>query len=337
VYLDFGTAIHAGLQAYYDPLTWDDPEGKKAAALGAFLNSWKGYKANAIRVNGKEILDEHVEMKWKENLKLGHDMLMHYFSWAPSRDTRYRPLYTEIEFEVPIPVPHMFHLPERTRFEPTWEIDHDRCLLYVDKDFVCHRVLYQGKIDLIVQDEAYNEWVIVEHKTAGQLSSTEWLALDEQCGSYIWAILGQLGTRCGGVIYNQLAKKAPHPPKVLKSGSLSVAKNQDTTWELYHKTILDIGQKTEWYQDFLNYLRDNPKEFVRRTEVRRNIQEMDRQGVRILLEAIDMLSNPSIYPAPGPMNCNGCWYINPCIAQQEEGDPQFILENNYHKRESTNA
>jgi hypothetical protein len=292
-------------------------------------------KSNAIKVNGKEILDEHVEEEWKHHLKLGHDMLHHYFVWAPKRDN-FTPVHTEVEFEVPILVPEGFHLPFGQRGKPTWEIDHDRCLLCVDENFTAHRVLYQGRIDLIVVD-AWGRFWVIDHKTTAQLSSTEWLALDEQCGSYIWAIKQELGLSCEGAIYNQLAKRAPHKPRILKSGSLSVAKNQDTTWELFHESVINNGEKLEWYQDYLNYLRDNPKEFVRRTEVRRNPKEMHRQGERILLEAIDMLSDPSIYPTPSAWNCQGCWFKSACIAQQEEGDAQFILENNFHKRTKSNA
>jgi hypothetical protein len=45
-----------------------------------------------------------------------------------------------------------------------------------------------------------------------------------------------------------------------------------------------------------------------------------------------MLNDPSIYPNPSKMACNGCWFYAPCLAKQDGQDAQFILINNYKKR-----
>lgn len=283
--------MHAALQAYYDPLTWNDPSLMRYNARQAFLLSIKEI-GTKVKIGALEFEERFDELK-----ELGLGMLEHYFLWAPSRD-KFKPIYVEIEFEVPIP-----------------GLD---------------GVVYQGRIDLIVEDE-YGYW-LVDHKTTAQLAQTEWLALDDQCSSYAWAIKQQLGLEVRGVIYNELRKKAPRKPSQLRSGALSVNKSQDTTYETYLSTLRELGYKEQAYASILQHLKANPKEFVRRTKVTYNPRTLQIVENRIRAEAITMLGNPSIYPTPSRFNCNGCQFFAPCLAMHEGYDPQHILDEMYDKR-----
>ncbi len=289
--LDFGTAMHAALQAYYNPETWGESPTMQENARRAFLLSIKEI-GMLVKIGALEFEERFDELK-----ALGLGMLEHYFLWAPKHDN-FKPIYVEIEFEVPIP-----HLVG---------------------------VVYQGRIDLIVEDE-FGYW-IVDHKTAAQLAQTEWLALDDQCSSYAWAIKEQLGLQVRGIVYNELRKKAPRKPAVLRSGALSVNKSQDTTYETYLATLRELGYKTKAYSGILQYLKDNPKEFVRRTKVTYNPRTLQIVENRIRAEAVTMLDDPKIYPSPSRFNCNGCSFFAPCLALHEGADPKHILDEMYEKR-----
>lgn len=304
---DFGTAIHAGLEAYYDPALWNDTQPvKNERARQAFKDSMKELQS-LVRVG-----DVEIEMGFAEEMTTGLAMLDQYFSWAPKHDN-WEPRFTEVEFEIECEV-----------FET-----------YLDESGVYRSAmlmpfLYQGRIDLVVEDE-YGYWII-DHKTAKQFSDVQWLWLDDQCGSYAWAIQEKLGLEVRGVIYNQLRKSPPHPPRMLKSGAFSVAKNQDTSFEVYLRTLREHGIDPHYYRDFLLYLKQNPKEYVRRTKVNYTQKKLELIGKRIQKEAKEMINDPAIYPTPSQMNCNGCRFFAPCVAKQEGSDYETILHENYIRR-----
>jgi hypothetical protein len=283
--------MHKALEAYYQPLTWGDQGLMEENTRQAFLNAIKEVGIK-VRVGPLEF-----EERWNELRQLGLDMLDFYFAYAPNHDA-FTPTHVEIEFEVPIPG--------------------------------MSGVVYQGRIDLIAEDE-YGYW-LVDHKTTAQFGDVEWLALDDQCSSYAWAIWIQLGLQVRGVIYNELRKKAPKKPKVLRDGTLSMNKMQDTTYETYLQAIREGGYKESAYQGMLDYLKMNQKQFVRRTKVIFRPETLAVVERRIQLEAREMLSNPSIYPTPSRMNCNGCSFFAPCLALHEGRDPEAILDENYERR-----
>lgn len=281
---DFGTAFHAGMQAYYEPETWGDYDLMKRNAMAAF-------RLSITELRGKaQLLDLELEDEYEEATKTGIAMLEYYFLWAPSRD-KFKPVYVEIEFEVEIP-----GLPG---------------------------VKYQGRIDLIIEDE-FGYW-IVDHKTAAQFASDmSWLYLDDQCSSYAWALQKMLGLEIRGVIYNEVRKSPPKPPNPLQRGGYSRNKQQDTTFEMYLATLRKAGIDPRLYRNFLLYLKQNPKEFVRRKRIEYAPEFLVIVEDRIRKEAIEMLRpDVAIYPTPSKFNCNGCRFFGPCL-QTQEGRPPFL-------------
>jgi len=293
--LDFGTAMHKALEAYYQPATWQSDD-KIANARQAFLEAIKDVQTK-VRIGALEF-----ETRFNELKELGLGMLDNYFMWAPNHDS-FKPVLVEIEFEVPIP-----------------GLDD---------------VVYQGRIDLVVEDD-YGYW-LVDHKTTAQFAQTEWLALDDQCSSYAWAIREQLGLEVRGVIYNELYKKVPHAPRRLARGGFSVAKNQDTSFEVYLAELRKEGYHGKYlrpYLPMLQFLKENPKQFVRRTKVTYRPQTLIIVEDRIRKEAMEMLNAPAIYPTPSRFNCNGCSFFAPCVALHEGSDPDSILDELYERRGS---
>lgn len=281
----FGTAVHKGLEVYYDPDTWTaDRTAVEAMALLAFKNELP---------NTEFLTDD----EYADELKLGAGMLRSYFEFAKVND-KFTPKFVEVKFEVEIPGQDNF---------------------------------YAGRIDMIVEDEFGGLW-IVDHKTAARFDPEEFLVMDEQVTSYCWAIQHKLGIKIEGFIYNELRKDVAHKPDVLKNGTLSKNKQQNTTYELYLTAVQEAGYPINLYSDILEFLQNQGNKFFRRTNVRRSSRELELAGERISLEATDMLSDPAIYPNPD-RHCTYCAFRAPCLARMEGSDYEWILEGNYTQKE----
>ena len=324
--MSFGTAIHSGLEAYYHPDTWHtDAHRKLLLAKIAFYTKWQESRPENV-----EDRDE-----WSADADLGMAMLKGYVE--EYQHEGFTPTHVEIEFEVPILCPtHLINsLPKNfySDITPAVVANH---LYYKGQP-----VMYQGRIDAIWQDEDGRYW-IVDHKTAKKFDDTEWLALDEQCGSYMWAIQQMLGIKIAGVIYNELRKDAPHEPAILKPTKkepgvrLSKDKSQNTTDVIYRATLAKHGLSGVGYEDILTHLREQGNKFFRRTQVHRSQRELQTQGERIFIEAVDMLNDPAIYTNPTKFNCTGCPFFTACIVKQEGGDYSWIIKDQFHTRESSN-
>lgn len=316
--LEFGTDWHEAMAVLYDPDTWHLVKNPKTRSTiletvrQTFIQANKEHQAKYADDHGGYPLE--VEEDFKEREELGIGMLNAYFAWHLGVDD-FTPVRVEVDFDVPIITPS-------------------------GEEFICSchgwPVVYQGRLDGIVQDKFGWYWVL-EHKTAGQLGPTEHLMLDEQTGSYAWAVKQMLGLRVQGVIYNEAVKKVPHKPLELKrrtQGRLfSVNKQQDTTYEIAVEAIAKAGEDLELYDDFLSYLKLQGNKFFRRTQVHRNEHELNDQGLRIYHEACEMLDPNTVpYPNPSRFNCMMCAFRAPCIAMNDGSDYEFLLSEDYRNR-----
>lgn len=323
--LDFGTAIHAGLEVYYDPQRWRQDrlivQQESILAFSECMVDWRR------RLKHSEQW-ETIKSDWESLDQLGRGMLNHFFIWAPKNDFYWEPEKVEIEFEVPIPVRYATIL-------PPFVSDKEGNLLKYEAGSGFLPVVYQGRIDLIVCDKRNGKYYIVDHKTTGQFGSYEHLELDTQVSSYAWAIKKIIGIDIAGVIFQELKKKAPLKPKVLKSGALSRDKSQNTTPELYRQAIAENGLNPAEYIDFLNELESHENEYFRRIQVDRTSMELDIVERHVLNEALDMFGNPRIYPNPNRFNCGSCKFHDPCVMKQDGSDWEYFLNHSllYEKRE----
>lgn len=312
--LDLGTAVHAGLETYYTPETWawaqvGDPRRQvlMMTCISAFKESMRASKSRYIAAKGEP--SEEMEVEYQGLLKLGEGMLWNYFSWAPSADN-FTPIKVEQSFEVPI-------AGISSSFVPVGTV-----------------AVYRGRLDLLVQDE-YGKYWILDHKTTARWSTTEFLELDEQCGSYAWALQQLLGIKIEGIIYNELYKAVPAPPEKLKTKrlgrSFSVSKSAPTTYELYYEALItEYGSVPAEYEEHLDWLKVQPNQFFRRTAIYRSQTELENLGRQIALEAGEML-NPDlpIYPNPSRYGCSFCAFRTPCLAMNDGSDVDWILKENY--------
>lgn len=338
--LDLGTAVHSGLETYYDPDLWTMPrDDVNQLAMASYLTTSREYVDQIVEAVNP---DDVRRAELTEQVALGRGMLEHYFQWAPEQDSSdgWTPVYSEVKFQVPVPVkpdaamrlPEGFHRGEYAVPDGNGG-ERDVGQLF----FQGRPVVHEGRIDMIIRDKEGRLW-IVDHKTAAQFGQMAFLDLDAQCSTYIWALRRVLGIPVQGVIYNQLKKNAPGPPDVLKSGNLSKNKQQKVSYHTYMQAIVEAGEDPAYYEDFLHYLKFEKSDYFRRVQTYRSDTELDIIEDTIVLEVVDMLNNPVIYPNPGMFNCNGCQFYHPCLARQDGSDVQWILNSSgtYKKRGSNN-
>lgn len=328
--LSFGTAIHKAMEVFYDPKTWQftqDPQARillVANALAAFKDEMNKTKARYLRLTGREALDEEDAEKFAEDMDLGVGMLKHYFDYVQRKGyDRFEPVAVEVDFEVDI------FTPEEIAEEFPWLPQGTR-------------IVYRGRIDQLIKDP-WGEYWIWDHKTTSRMRDTMgFLELDEQLGSYNWALEKMLGIRIAGNIYAEIYKGYPQPlqeNKVVRQGRrFSVNKNQTTSYEIAKSQLEEAGEDLDLYEDFLNYLKVDGITYIRRTEVRRNDHELAEIGERIRNEVRDMLDPKlRIYPNPSPFSCDSCPVRQVCVAINDGSDHQWILNTYFTQERRNNA
>lgn len=319
--LSFGTAVHKALEVYYDPSTWHiarQPDDLiiKSGAIQAFVDSMRESKKRYLDLTGKTFLEPDQQADYDLHMDLGLKMLEHYFVWCKKRDHNWEVVAVELDFEVSL------------GFVVYPEVNGDTSEPM--------EVVYRGRLDVLIKDEFGRYW-IVDHKTAARFEEDiAWLDMDEQVGSYCWA-LRELGYPVEGVIYNQLRKAYPEPlaelSVVRKGCRFSTNKMKaNTTYEAAVVQLIEAGENLALYEDFLNWLRANPPSFNRRIQVHRSKANLDILGEQIKIEAWEM-TNPSvnIYPTPSKFSCQWCSFRVPCMSKYDGQDPNFILSQNYQQ------
>jgi hypothetical protein len=307
--LSFGIAVHIGLEYYYNPDTWDylDDQSKTEIAVAKFNEEMQRQLTEEKKANLGSVTTER-QKEFDELVQLGVGMLRHYGEWAPERDRELGLVPVAVEEAIKVPI----------------------------GEYQGEPVYYQARIDMVARHGDGSLW-LWDHKTAAYVSGDHtFLDIDTQITSYFWIYEQAFGELPKGMMYNELAKKVPEPPKQLKNGGLSQDKRQATTLSLYVEEIDRLGLDSEPYSAMLNYLAAKEEDYFLRTQVTRTIAEIETQARYIKAEVVDMLYDPSIYPNPSKMYCNTCDFRAPCTIRNEGGDDMFLLGDSslYRKRES---
>src|SRR5580765_5430547 len=106
--LEFGVAYHRALESVYDPLTWDktNAQEKLALAVEIFTTECLRQRDAFLIATGQSNLDEADGDDYEERVSLGIGMLDYHMTVVhPKYDTWFKPVMTEVAFEVPIADP----------------------------------------------------------------------------------------------------------------------------------------------------------------------------------------------------------------------------------------
>ena len=358
----FGTGIHYALEQYYNPFLRRDPT---EAFQTWFDVMWRGgtvtpdwadkvydlkplpvfttderalaYENDGtlelLRVRGLEdILPDPDHSEWDELRALGVEMTKYYKQYAEINDD-FTVIVAEHDFSVPV-----------------WDYESDCILTAVD--YREESPNFGKKVEVHSRGRMDAVWVrpngkhgVLENKTSGRWGEDELRKLesDEQCTNYLYNAeveatyynLPHKGEPLEEVVYNVLRKAYPKPPTQLKNGMFSVDReNESTTIELLDKFIatempgVPLNEKQSEYR---NYVRDvGDENFIIRKPVRRNRHQLRNAGKRLYLEALDMLSNPRIYPnITNSFKCLNCAFRAPCMATEDGGDWEQLIKDNY--------
>lgn len=308
-------------------------------AIKAFVDECNKQRQAALKITGEAYLEDDVEEDYNERVELGKGMLKYYFGEvAPVADRGWKPVKVEVEFMLPIPNPE-------TREPVMW----CRCMQCRDRwdssgldlgRFKGLPVVYAGRIDMLAEDEKGAYWIF-DWKTAASISEQyEFLYLDDQIASYVWA-LRKLGLPVRGFVYHEQRKAFPQAPtrnKTRRLGRLfSVNKNQATDYESYLRAVSEEdadAYAAGLYDEFLEYLKTQGTAFWARHQIYKSDHEVQETERNIGYEALDM-TDPKlrIYPSPGRFGCNFCAFQEPCKEKNAQGDYQYILDTLFEKKE----
>jgi hypothetical protein len=364
--LEFGVAYHVGMEALYDPKLWDKPESVVLAlAQKAFYDTchkqWKAYE-EAFGA------DDEVRKDYEERVQLGQGMLKYHVEHVRRKDkiAGYKPLFVEVPFEVPLTDENGEQIWCKcktcwTRFKNWLRENTEQASFYNQRgqevfiDLIPSPsehgdiqwegwrglpVTYGGRIDVILEGPDGRVWVL-DWKTAARLAedTATFLLVDDQITRYL-AALRECGYRVAGFIYHEQKKALPDEPEPMerryKGKLFSTNKQQDVEFDTYLKTVKENDPEAYMeglYDEYLNFLRDNPNRFYGRHVIHRNDIELDMAWENVLLEAKDMIDpNLRIYPNAGRFNCQTCAFLQPCLGKSNGEDYEYTLRTLFDKR-----
>jgi hypothetical protein len=343
--LDFGTAYHVGLETFYNPKTWHLPIAMRVElAIAAFVKKTNQQRARVVETG--MLLDDDVEKDFDERVELGIGMLRHLGSTISPKEDNFTPVAVEQQFMVPIPHPDTSEALwcacdicwERwVKFQRWEKLDNEG--KYARAAWKGLPVVYAGKIDCIVVDE-HGDYYIIDWKTARSIPQKhDFLILDDQVGSYPWA-LWSLGMQIRGFIYHEQKKGFPIPPTKNKNVRLgrmySVSASQDTDYDTYFETVTKhdaAAYEAGLYDYFLNFLETEGMIFYYRETVHKTEEEFLNIQKFLGMEVLDMLQKDlRIYPSPSRFACSRCPFEIPCVEKNQGGDYQYALDTMFRKK-----
>ena len=347
--LEFGVAFHAAMEVFYNPNTWGkSPEAQVGLALTTFKNvcdiQFKNYK----RLNGEP--DPTVVADYKDRIQLGLNMIKYYTeNVSPEWDVDFVPVEVEVEFEVPILSPQGTSI--MCKCDACWK----KWMNYIDpkgdpknweREHVAWLglpVTYGGRLDMLARDNLGRYWIF-DWKTTDRMinegTQESFLELDDQIASYVWALRTHYNIPVAGFVYVEIKKTYPSVPEQLsrpyKGRMYSTNKQSMTTFRIFNDFVM-VNDPEAYangaYDEYLNWLKVEGPRFHQRFQIHKNDHEIEQIGRNVYLEALDMVSNPRIYPQPGRFSCPTCLYRQPCLGMNQGEDYPYMLETLFEKRE----
>ncbi len=301
----FGKAIHAGLEAYYG---WELAESTGSSPLDDqpthMLSAYQEY----IAASFEEMADEYggyweqVIPEYEAMIPLGAGMLVNYVDF----DREQGPIFTTKEVEVAAVIP------TETGVAIVAHLD----------------VLGDGERGEVVMDHK-------SYKSKPNFGTV--LDLDPQLTGYAWVRWKITGEVPAWYVYNVLMKRLPKPPELLKSGFFSRDVKQFTTEALYRRTVEAAGRSFAPYARVLAALRERGwSDFFLRAATQRSMEQVlswQRHAFNTIEDMKLVAEEPSLaYPSPSQIRCPGCPYLELCLAMEERGDVEAIVEAKYFQR-----
>jgi hypothetical protein len=289
------TAVKDALAVYYYPGTWDWPHELTQSLVH------KGVLRSLSDQGAADLLDSAVAI------------LDCYDSWSGILDD-FAPV--RIDHDVDAMVPN--------RHEPGCGMS------TADGE----PVVYAARVDLLAVDAADEYWV-VRHVIADEWLDVDSLLLDEQAVAACWAWeQDYIGMAIAGTVHNEIRLTGPLdlPTEPAPDARRRVAQHEPSGGGRSIPQHRRAGGPTPASGTRIDVHTAGP---VRRTRIRRSPEEIASAGAQLADEAVDMIGDPLVYPAPAA-HCRWCEFSRPCVAMTayQEAEPLLISGFRRHPDES---
>jgi len=301
----------------------------------------------------RDILPMPDEEHFMEVRGLGVGMMEFYKDYAAANNDGFRTIAVEHEFSIPVldldgkPL----YMQDRRTMPENWvpnkELENFYGPLMEERKHVWYKQVHtRGRMDKVVQEtEGIGRYGIHDYKTTSRLDDDYFraLELDEQGTFYLWAAEREAQMfdleydNVDFIVFEAILKAFPTPPTILKSGLPSINRQTESpTAEMFEKCIDELGIRMIYdndikMQEYYTWLLEKgDKRFIHREETARNKTQRKNAGIRLYFEALDMLSDPRIYPSPKKeYGCINCAFRAPCIAAEDGSDWKSMIHDGY--------
>jgi hypothetical protein len=190
-------------------------------------------------------------------------------------------------------------------------------------------VVYTARVDLLAVDAADEYWV-VRHLIADEWQDVDSLLRDEDAVAACWAWeQDYIGMEISGTVHNEIRLSGPLD---LPIGPTPDARPQVAQHEPsgggrsipQHRRTLRRAPETD------TRIEERTAGLVRRTRIRRGRDEIAAVGAQLADEALDMMSDPAVYPTPAP-HCRSCEFSGPCLAMMAQREAESLLANGFRR------
>jgi hypothetical protein len=191
-------------------------------------------------------------------------------------------------------------------------------------------VIYTCRIDLLAVDAADEYWV-VRHQILDEWQQLDALIGDEAAVAACWAWEQEyLGMEISGTIHNQLRLAGPFDPPADSAKCAPVRQSEPSGGGRAIPQHRRLSARTS-RSDETGHIEQSSAGPLRRTRIRRSRAEIGAVGALIAAEAIQMSSDPAIYPTFAA-HCQTCEFSAPCLALVQGTDPEPILAANFRRQ-----
>jgi hypothetical protein len=190
-------------------------------------------------------------------------------------------------------------------------------------------VVYTARVDLLAVDAADEYWV-VRHLIADEWGDVDSLLRDEQAVAACWAWeQDYIGMEIAGTIHNEIRLSGPLdlPARPGPEARKQVAQHEPSGGGRsipQHRRTLRRGLQGDTGID------QRSAGILRRTRIRRGRDEIASVGSQLADEALDMLSDPAVYPVPAE-HCRWCEFGEPCLAMMAHREVEPLLANDFRR------
>ena len=289
------TALMDALAVYYYPGTWDWPHDLSQSLVHkAFQRSLSDAGATG-------------------QLALGETLLDCYDAWATMVDD-FAPVKINYALQALVPDPRE---PERGLMTPDGS-----------------PVRYECQVDLLAVDDKDEYWIVF-HQVVHDWQDANMLMRDDEAVAACWAWeQDYLGMTIAGTIHNEVRINGPlklpngddiavGAPRIVAQHEPSGGGRSIPQHERVQARASRVGRANRTEQRTAGVLR--------RTRIRRTRDEIAAAARLIAAEAVDMTSDPAVYPTFAA-HCRDCEFTAPCLAMVEGADPGAVLAADFRRR-----